>query len=120
MAEQTMANIQRKARNVVIGKIILLLILGALAGYFIDASSRADYEKGKHLTREEYIKNYEAYKAELTETKPPGVAISIAGACLMLFPVFGLYELGGKLCGAVAGWAANVMEGKPGGTGGDV
>jgi len=113
VVDQAAMSISRKSRNVIIGKIIVILILGSLAGYFAEMSARADYEKGKSLTREAYLADYDKYRAELTDSEPSPVAFAVLVSLLVMLAAFGLYELAGKVLGAVIGRILDAAEGNP-------
>jgi hypothetical protein len=87
-------------RQILAGKLAVLVIAALVAGYFVATSAEKRYEEGKQLTIENYTEGFEAHKAK--ETKPP-IPLLGAAAALLVFFVFslGLYE--------ALGWALGLL-----------
>jgi hypothetical protein len=96
MEEEISLSIQRKSTYLIIGKIIVVILLGACFGILISESSMEDAQKAKELTKEKYMADYDNYKAGLTEDPISGWA-SIIVFIIFSVVIFGLYELTGKL-----------------------
>jgi hypothetical protein len=100
--EEINIKINRKASNVYIGKILLLFLFSALFAFLVSSSEEEDNVKGRQLTKEEYMANYENYKADLTD-EPISVVFGTIVFMLAFTFFFGLYELLGIAFGRVVG-----------------
>ncbi len=93
-------------QHVLIAKGVVTLLLGVLFGYAIGGSLARDAARGRALTRDEYIADFERFKAKL-ESKEAPMSISILSGVVMTLGTFGIYELLAlglaKVIGAVAG-----------------
>jgi hypothetical protein len=75
-------------------KVLIVLILSSVGGYFLEKDGEASQQKFEQLTFEKYQSQFQEYKTELRgryeESKPPLNYI----ACIIIFCIlFGLYEL---------------------------
>ncbi|MEH2121612.1 hypothetical protein [Nostoc sp.] len=61
--------ISKSTRNVFIAKIVILLGLTLLAGYWFARESANKYEKGRELTQEKYLERFDEYKGALLNAK---------------------------------------------------
>lgn len=106
MEEEIHIKLKRNPSQVLFGKLIVLLAFGICCGILMAISDEKEYEEGKALTKEEYINNYETYKAGLIGKAPVPVAVGVVIFVLMTFTFFGIYEglgiLSGKLIGVIA------------------
>lgn len=93
----------RKARNALIGKVLMVLLIGLAFGYAVETSSRRDYQKGLELTQEKYLEDYEEYRERLLRLEPTAPAVVAIFSVITAFFFFGLYELGGRALGAIVG-----------------
>ena len=81
-----------------IGKAVLIFILSVISGVAMNNYFRADAEKARTLTREEYNANYERYIAELSDDDIPTVA-AIVIFLFMSVLFFAAYEIIWRLFG---------------------
>ncbi len=102
MAQEITVRISEKTRNAMIGKVVVLLVAGVIAGYFYDQSVTINNERATQLTMEEYTAGYEDYKASLREEDWPLVG-HVAVMLLVVGIFFGVYELIGWAVGRVVG-----------------
>ena len=93
-------------KYVLIAKSVVTLLLGLLFGYAIGGSMARDADRGRALTKDAYIADFERFKAKL-ETKDIPTSISIISGVVMTLGTFGICELLAfglaKGIGAVAG-----------------
>lgn len=61
--------IKRSSRNVFLAKMIILLCLTLLGGYFFAQDGARKYERGRELTQEKYLERFDEYKGALLNTK---------------------------------------------------
>ena len=73
-------------------RVIVALLLGALAGYAIGNSLQKDAERGKALTLKEYVADFDHHKEKLIGADAPIAAAVIVGM-LMIAGALGVYEL---------------------------
>lgn len=92
MEEQVHLKLNRRTSNILVGKILLLLSFSLMIGYFMTKDDEEDYQAGKRLTKEAYMANYEAYKAELTGSEPTPRPVGYFIVAMLVFTFFGLYE----------------------------
>lgn len=104
--------IPRATRNIAIGKILAVLIIGCGFGYWFTLSSEGDFHKGQKLTLKEYTANYERYKADLLSPGPMPIIGGIFAMTLVFAIFLGLYELVGFLLGLMIGKLINVNDPK--------
>lgn len=57
--------IKKSSQKILIGKLIILVALSITLGNFLTQDPIDRYYKGRELIKEEYIKNYDKYKADL-------------------------------------------------------
>ena len=102
MSNQITITLSQTRRNVILGKVITLLMIGFVCGYFFGVDQEAEYEKGILLTLEEYVAEFEAYKSELIEEPMSHwEGMLIFSFCTFVF--FGIYELVSRLVGGFVG-----------------
>jgi hypothetical protein len=90
--EQVTINLSSSTRNRGIAKCLTILLFGFAFGYFYHQDYDSRLQKVEQLTKEQYIADFEIYKAKLREQAiPPSIAplIGILAACLL----YGSYEL---------------------------
>ena len=102
MSNQITITLSQTRRNAILGKVITLLMIGFVCGYFFGVDQEAEYEKGLGLTLEQYVAEFEAYKSELTE-KPPSRWEVMLAFNTGIFVVIGIYELVARLVGGIVG-----------------
>ncbi len=76
----------------VTARLILVLVIGVVAGIVMYRSSQADLERSQSITREEYAQGFEAYRARLAEDQLP-LWGSVATFVVVMLVVIGAYEL---------------------------
>ena len=91
---------RKRTVNVFLAKIMLLLLINALIGYFTWKDTVHKYQEGIKLTSEQYRLNFEKYKAEQTE-EPGPLWFDIMVANMAIFFVFAVYEAIGHGFGAL-------------------
>ena len=90
-----------RLRNRLLGKLILITVLSALAGYALAAEFASDLAKGNALTLELYTADYDAYRAGLLEsTQWP-----TWGLAMLSFFMLGCVVVVYEVLGAGFGWA---------------
>lgn len=90
--EQITINLSPSARNRGVAKCLIILLFGFAFGYFYHQDYDSTLKKVEKLTKEQYIADFEVYKARLRDKAiPPSIAplIGILAACL----IYGSYEL---------------------------
>ena len=80
-----------RTRSIFVGKIIIVLLLSCLIGYYVWKDSVYKYDAGQNLTFEQYQQDFEKYKQEQTE-KPGELWLDIVIANMVFFFCFALYE----------------------------
>ena len=90
-----------RLRNRLLGKLILITILSALAGYALAAEFASDLAKGNALTLELYTADYDGYRAELLEA----VQWPVWGLAMLCFFMLGCVVVAYEVLGAAFGWA---------------
>jgi len=94
----------RKARNILVVKVIILLIVSSLLGFVLSKEMDQNYQEIKNLSFEQYQQNFETYKAE-NLVEPLGAVGSIIITNIMIFFCFGIYEL-------ISYWLSTVISRK--------
>lgn len=102
MSELETITLSRSKRDVFVGKVILILVVGCVAGYFFGLDKAADLAEAQQLTLEEYTGLFEHYKADLSKG-PDSAAAGIVMMVTVAFLFAAVYELLGRLFGAVVG-----------------
>ena len=74
-----------------IGRSITATVIGVALGYAIGLSVNRDAARGKALTREAYIAQFDAHKAQLEKSGGPVPVYVIVGV-IMSVGFFGVYE----------------------------
>ena len=90
-----------KLRNRLVGKLILVTLLSALAGSALAGDFASDLAKGNALTLELYTADYDAYRAGLLET----TQWPTWGLAMLCFFMLGLVLVAYEVLGAAFGWA---------------
>jgi hypothetical protein len=68
--EETLTfNIKKSTRNVFFAKMIILLSLTLIGGYFYTQNAYQKYERGNELTKEKYLEEFDAYRGSLLSAK---------------------------------------------------
>jgi len=100
-------------RHFLLGKVLLLLVLSALAGYGITRRSAARHEEGEQLTAEQYAADFEAHKAKLTKPVHP-IWVNAVGFALFAAGAFGMYEGLGSALGLLIARTGLLPRREPG------
>ena len=87
-----------------IGKIILVALVGITAGYGLGVAFAADAERGHTVTLEEYIADFESYRAGLQSSEIP-MAGAIPLGMIMVAGFFAIYEA----MGLAVGWVVALV-----------
>ncbi len=90
--EQITLNLPHSARNRGVAKCLIIVLAGLAFGYFYHQDYDSKLQKVEKLTKEQYIAEFEIYKAKLRDKAiPPSIAplIGILAACIL----YGSYEL---------------------------
>jgi amino acid transporter len=74
-----------------IGRSLIVTIIGLTLGYAIGLSVNRDAERGKALTREAYVAQFDEHKAHLEKSGGPMPLYVIIGV-VMSVALFGVYE----------------------------
>lgn len=83
-----------------IGKVLVFVVLSVLVASYMNHLGSKKFDERKQLTYEEYMADYEAYKAK--QTRPPTSFVGVLTLQLLLVGVLiGFYELGSKTAQAV-------------------
>jgi len=80
-----------RREHIFVAKIVIAIILGALLGYGMAASTKADAARAKDLTMKQYVADFDGYKAKLEGNQMP-MAVAVVVGVLMVAALFGLYE----------------------------
>lgn len=86
--------LQRRRVAHVVGKTIVILVLGTLTGYGMNYEDRQNAARAATLTFEQYASDFEQYKDDLVAEVVPPVE-NFLGALLFIGIAFGLYEAAG-------------------------
>ncbi len=93
-------------KHVLIAKSVVTLLIGALFGYAIAGNVARDAARGRALTKDAYVADFERFKAKLETSEVP-TPVAIVSGVVMALGAFGIYELLAlglaKAIGAVAG-----------------
>jgi hypothetical protein len=92
-----------KTRDVFLGKLVFILILGILTGWAVNNKIAKDYQQGQQLTEGRYMDQYEEHKAELVDVKGDDTLLCMFVMSIFAGLSFGLYELFGRLFGYFIG-----------------
>jgi hypothetical protein len=92
-------------RHLLIGKFFAMILVGAVVGYLIGQSMAADATRGAALTRDAYIENYDAYRADLLSSATPMAGV-VAGGILFVIGALVTYEALSVFCAWGVAWIA--------------
>ncbi len=90
-------------KQLLLAKAIIGLLIGLVVGYAVGVSLAKDAAKGRALTMEQYVADFQRHKADLESSAIPMPAAVVIGV-LMVFGAFALYE--GLSYGLAKGFAA--------------
>lgn len=96
--------VKRSTKNVFIAKVIILVSLSFLAGYFFAKDGAERYEKGRELTQEQYLARFDEYKGTLLNAKQfdnPPLATFVM--FILVSFLIGSYELTALIIGFIIG-----------------
>jgi hypothetical protein len=89
-----------------LGKVVVLVVLTLVLGYFAGLSDAEDLERARMLTLEQYTSEFAGYKEKLANDSF-GMAACIGIVGMALFLLFAVYEVFGGLFGWLLGqWIA--------------
>src|SRR5213596_3761839 len=79
-------------KHVLIAKSVVTLLIGALFGYAIAGNVARDAARGRALTKDAYVADFERFKAKLETSEVP-TPVAIVSGVVMALGAFGIYEL---------------------------
>ena len=85
-----------------LGKVLVLVALTLVLGYFAGVSDAEDLERARTLTLEQYTSEFASYKEKLADDSF-GMAACIGIVGFALFLLFAVYEVLGGLFGWILG-----------------
>lgn len=94
--DEIQLRLQAPTSRLIIAKAIIVVGASALFGYILAHDAAADLARGKALTKQSYLANFEHYKAGLL-AKDPSVFLYVAVCIVMFGALFGLYEFLARL-----------------------
>jgi hypothetical protein len=96
--------IKRSSRNVFFAKMIILVGLTLLGGYFLSQDGARKYERGRELTQEKYLERFDEYKGALLNAKQyENPLLSTFAMLIVLSFLIGSYELAALTLGFIIG-----------------
>ncbi|MBK1990378.1 hypothetical protein A0J48_023115 [Sphaerospermopsis aphanizomenoides BCCUSP55] len=96
--------LKKSNRNIFIAKVLILLGLSVLGGYFLARESARKYELGRELTREKYLEEFVEYKGALLSAKRQDNPVLATLAMLIVISfLIGSYELTALIIGFMIG-----------------
>lgn len=96
--------IKRSSRNVYFAKMIIVLGLTLLGGYFFVKDGAQKYERGRELTQEKYLERFVEYKGALLKAKQYDNPILSTFVMLIVVSfLIGSYELTALIIGFIIG-----------------
>jgi uncharacterized membrane-anchored protein YhcB (DUF1043 family) len=96
--------IRKSTRNVFLAKILILLGLTLLGGYWFARTGANQYEKGRELTQEKYLERFDEYKGALLNAKQYDNPLFATFIMLMFVSFFiSSYELTALIIGFIIG-----------------
>jgi predicted PurR-regulated permease PerM len=102
--ERLTFTIKKSTRNVFFSKILILLVLTLLGGYFFARDGSQKYEKGRELTQEKYLERFDAYKGGLLSAKQyDNPLLSTFVMLIVVSFLIGSYELTALIIGFIIG-----------------
>lgn len=75
-----------------IAKGTIALVVGLAVGYGVGLSLAHDAAKGRALTLDQYMADFKIHKTDLESSAMP-MGLSLLSGVVLVFAVFGLYEL---------------------------
>ncbi|UKO99947.1 hypothetical protein [Nostoc sp. UHCC 0870] len=102
--ESVTFSIKKSSRNAFFAKMIILLTLTLLLGYFYGQDGARRYEKGRELTQEKYLEKFDEYKGALLNGKQfENPLLSTFAAFIVISFLIGSYELTALIIGFLIG-----------------
>lgn len=102
--ESVTFSIKKSSRNIFFAKIIILLSLTLLGGYFFAQNGARQYEKGRELTQEKYLERFDEYKGALLNAKQyDNPLMSTFVMFIVISFLIGSYELTALIIGFLIG-----------------
>jgi hypothetical protein len=96
--------VKKSTKNVFIAKVIILLSLSFLGGYFFAKDGARKYEKGRELTQEQYLARFDEYKGALLNAKQyDNPALATFVMLIVVSFLIGSYELTALIIGFIIG-----------------
>jgi hypothetical protein len=102
--ESVTFSIKKSSRNSFFAKMIILLILTLVGGYFFAQEGTRQYEKGRELTQEKYLERFDEYKGALLNRKQfENPLLSTITMFIFVSFLIGSYELTVLIIGFLIG-----------------
>jgi hypothetical protein len=79
-------------KHLLIAKLVVAIIAGLAVGYGVGVSLQHEAAKGRALTMDQYVADFQRYKGNLESSEIP-MAVSLVLGTLMVCGAFALYEL---------------------------
>ena len=96
-------------RNVFLAKGLVASAFGAASGWFLAQALTRDAERGRTLTMEQYIADFDRYKARL-ESQPLSTIGTIVAMVVLCVGIFGLCELLAALVARLLGGSRDAQR----------
>ena len=80
-------------KHLLLAKAVLLIALGLGLGYALGVSYAKDAIKARTITMEEYVADFERYKADLASSSDIPMPAAVVTGLIMVVGALGLYEL---------------------------
>ena len=77
--------------HIFVAKTVIAIIGGVLLGYAMGVSTKADTERAKTLTMQQYVADFDSYKAKL-EGGQLTMGVSVVAGVFMVAAMVGIYE----------------------------
>ena len=77
--------------HIFVAKTVIAIVLGVLLGYAMASSMKTDAQRAKALTMEQYVADFDSYKAKL-DAGQLAMAPAVVVGVLMVVALFAVYE----------------------------
>jgi len=103
--EKLTFTIRTSTKNRIMAKLIIFLFLTGCFNYFFSQQAAKEYEKGKELTVQEYLENFDEYKSDLIASKnyTNQPALTFFVSLIVVSFLIGSYELMALIIGFIIG-----------------
>jgi len=96
--------VKKSTRNIWLAKVIILLGLSFIGGYFFAMQGATNYQTGSELTEQEYLATFEEYRAELLEGESyANVPVATFTMLILVSFLIGSYEFAAVIIGFMVG-----------------